>query len=202
MLEGSGDCLSRVSSSSSTASSSSQSASSFSPAWPSRVDSEYGGGAWSGISKLVISPFFPCSISSCVAKCDDPDLDGLGRLLGDADVVGEVMRCELLSRALSLFAAALAAFEERLAACASVARPIIAPTPLTSFSAMFFRSWFFLINGREDLKWSQLLFYGSAWCFALSEDFITLKIGGESNGPQRILRCKQEYKADLRVVYA
>ena len=46
------------------------------------------------------------------------------------------MRCELLSGVLFLSAAALAALEVRLAACASVARPIMAPTPLMSFSGM------------------------------------------------------------------
>ena len=146
MLEGSEDCLSRVfsSSSSSTASSSSQSASSFSAAWPSRVNSEYGGGAWSGISKFVEFPFFSYSFSSCLAKDDDPvGLDGLGRRLCDVEAVGGgVMRCELLSGVLSLSAAALAALEVRLAACASVAKPIMAPTPLTSFSAMISVSMF------------------------------------------------------------
>ena len=56
---------------------------------------------------------------------------------------------ELLPAALSLSAAALAALEVRLAACASVARPIMAPTPLTSFSAISLQISAFLLYRRE-----------------------------------------------------
>ena len=99
-------------------------------------------------------PSYSYSIPSCAAKCDDPvGLDGLGCRLCDVDVLGgEARRCELLSGVFSLSAAALAALEVRLAACASVARPIMAPTPLTSFSAIFFESWAFLFKKQRRSK--------------------------------------------------